>query len=185
MVRGAYRVMARVGAQQLSLRQVAKEVGVSAALFIYHFGSKDNLLLETMRWALAGTVRRIEERLAGIDDPRRALKALLDAVFVDANANRDFHLIYLDLVQYAVRNPSFGGLTELLREHINGSYAFVIRMGVRAGTFQVTDVELAAARSRALIEGRFIQWLQEPDWQQTYGSLRQEAYTELLNLLDG
>jgi AcrR family transcriptional regulator len=183
LIRGTYRVMARVGAQQLSLRQVAKEVDVSAAGLLYHFGSKDNLLLETMRWALAGTVRRIEAELQGIDDPEQALSALIGAVFVSPQANRDFHLVYLDLVQYALRNKSFVGLTELLREHINGSYAFVIQQGADRGVFKVGDVDVAASRARAIVEGGFIQWLQDPGWRRTHAALRDECHRVLLTVL--
>jgi len=35
------------------------ELDVSPALIGYHFKSRDALVMETMRWALTGTVRRI------------------------------------------------------------------------------------------------------------------------------
>lgn len=183
LVRGTYQAMARVGTQQLSLRAIAKELGVSPALLVYHFGSRDNLLVETMHWALAGTVRRIQRHIADIDDPELALAALMDAVFVDARANRDFHLIYMDLVQYAVRQESFTALAELLRQHINGSYAAVIGQGVAAGVWEVDDVDLAARRARAVVEGGFLQWLQQDDWEQTHASLQRECHEALLMLL--
>lgn len=183
LVQGTYRLMARVGAQQLSLRRIAKELNVSPPLIVYHFGSRENLLVETMHWALAGTVRRIRGRVAGITDPEQALAALMDAVFVGPRENRDFHLIYMDLVQYAIREPSFTGLTELLREHINGSYAAVIADGVRAGVFEVDDVDLAARRARALVEGEFLQWIQTEDWQESHAALRDECHEALLRLI--
>jgi AcrR family transcriptional regulator len=183
IVRSTYHVMARVGTQQLSLRQVAKEAKVSPQLLIYYFRTKENLLLQTMRWALAGTVRRIEENLTGITDPYVALERLLDAVFVNAKANRDFQLVYLDLVQYAERHASFGGLAELLRAHINGSYALVVGHGVEQGVFTVDDVDLAARRARAIVEGSSLQWLQDPNWQTTHGKLRDECHAALLELL--
>ena len=71
LVRGTYAAMARVGTQQISLRGIARELGVSPALLVYHFGSKDKLLIETMHWALAGTVRRIQRQIAGVEDPDR------------------------------------------------------------------------------------------------------------------
>jgi AcrR family transcriptional regulator len=183
LVRGTYRAMARAGTQQLSLRDIAKELGVSPALLVYHFGSKDNLLVETMHWALAGSVGRIERRMAGIEDPLEALAAILDAVFVGARANRDFYLIYLDLVQYAVRHESFTTLAALLRQHINDSYAAVIRRGVDAGLFETADVDLAARQVRAIVEGGFMQWLQEDDWEQTHAALQRDCHAAVLRLL--
>lgn len=182
-MRGTYGAIARLGTQQVSLRGIAKELGVSPALLIYHFGSKDNLLIETMHWALAGSVRRLQRQIAGIADPQEALRVSLSAVFVDARANRAFYLIYLDLVQYAVRHESFTQLAALLREHIDDSYATVIRQGVAAGVFEVHDVALAARQVRALVEGAFLQWLQTDDWEQTHAALQRDCYEAALRLL--
>jgi AcrR family transcriptional regulator len=183
IIRGTYGAMARVGTQQLSLRRIAKELEVSPALLVYHFGSRDDLLLETMHWALAGTVRRIKRKIEGIEDPEEAFAVLIDAVFVSPEENRDFHLIYMDLVQYAVRMESFTGLAQLLREHINDTYAAVIRLGVEGGAFHVEDVDVAARTVRAIVEGGFLQWLQEEDWRESHGELQRECEAALLVLL--
>ena len=183
LVRGTYRAMARSGTQQLSLRAIAKELDVSPALLVYHFGSRDNLLVETMHWALSTSVRRIERRIAGIEDPHVALAAILDAVFVGPKANRDFYLIYMDLVQYAVRHESFTELATLLRQHIDGSYAVVIRLGVEAGVFEAPDLDLAARQVRSIVDGGFIQWLQEDDWEQTHAALQRDCHAAVLKLL--
>jgi AcrR family transcriptional regulator len=183
LVRGTYAAMAQQGAQQISLRGIAKELGVSPALLVYHFGSKDRLLIETMHWALSTAVRRIQRAIEGIEDPREKLAALLDAVFVNPRANRDYHLIYMDLVQYAVRNSWFGPLTALLHRHINDTYALVIRQGVEAGVFQAADVDLAAQHVRAIVEGGFLQWLQTDDWEQTHAALQRDCHEAILRLL--
>lgn len=183
IVRGTYQAMAEFGTQQLSLRRIAGELGVSPALLVYHFGSRDNLLIETMHWALAGTVRRIRGKVDGIEDPEEALTALMDAVFVSPRENRDFHLIYMDLVQYAVRQETFSKLTALLHEHINGSYARVISQGVGSGVFHADDIELAARRARAIVEGGFLQWLQEEGWEETHAALQRDCHEALLLLL--
>lgn len=183
LVRGTYAAMAQGGAQQISLRGIAKELGVSPALLVYHFGSKDQLLIETMHWALGAAVRRIQRAIDGVDDPQEALAALLDAVFVDARANRDYHLIYMDLVQYAVRNEWFGPLSALLHRHINDTYALVIRQGVQAGAFEAADVDVAAQHVRAIVEGGFLQWLQTDDWEQTHAALQRDCHEAILRLL--
>jgi AcrR family transcriptional regulator len=182
IIRGTYEAMARIGTQQLSLRRIAKELDVSPALLAYHFGTRDALLIATLHWALAGTVRRIKRHIDGITDPLEALSALMDAVFVDPQKNRDFHLIYMDLVQYSVRQESYQQLAGLLREHIDGSYAAVIQQGVDAGVFEVDDVDLAARRARSLVEGSFFQWLQDDDWQRTHRALRNDCHQSLLLL---
>ncbi|CAN7680336.1 TetR/AcrR family transcriptional regulator [Neorhizobium sp. LjRoot104] len=182
IIRGTYRAMATIGTQQLSLRRIAKELDVSPALIGYHFKSRDALVMETMRWALAGTVRRIARKVASIDDARAAFSALMDGVFLGPKPSRDFHLIYLDLVQYSTRESTFVELADLLRTHIDGTYASVIRQGVQAGLFEVDDIAVAARRARAVVEGSFIQWLQDTDWENSYRALREDCEGTLLKL---
>ena len=182
IIRGTYKAMATIGTQQLSLRRIAKELDVSPALIGYHFKSRDALVMETMRWALAGTVRRISRKVADSQDPRGAFSALMDGVFLGPKPSRDFHLIYLDLVQYSTRESTFVELADLLRTHIDGTYASVIQQGVKAGLFGAEDIAVAAKRARAVVEGSFIQWLQDKDWEHSYGALREECEAALLRL---
>ena len=182
LVRSAYRVIARQGGHRLSLQDIATEAGVSKGLVLYHFKSKERLFLMTMRWALARTARRIRERIAGISDPRQVLTALVDAVFVDPDRNHEFTLLYLDLVEHAARVPSFGELSTMTREIINGLYAEVIAAGAAGGVFDVDDIDEAAAAMRAHIEGTLLTWLQD-DWKTTHARYRDRCEAGLVRLL--
>jgi AcrR family transcriptional regulator len=182
LVRSAYRVIARQGGHRLSLQDIADEAGVSKGLLLYHFKSKDRLFLATMRWALARTDRRIRERISGITEPRQVVTALVDAVFVDPVKNHEFTLLYLDLVEHAARVPSFGELSTMTREIINGLYAEVISDGVADQVFAVDDVDEAAAAMRAYIEGTLLTWLQD-DWRTTHPRYRARCEAGLLRLL--
>lgn len=182
LVRSAYQVIARQGGHRLSLQDIADEAGVSKGLVLYHFKSKDRLFLTTMRWALARTARRIRDRTAGVADSRQVLTALVDAVFVDPDKNHEFTLLYLDLVEHAARVPSFGELSEMTRDIINGLYAEVISAGVADGVFSVDDIDEAAGAMRAYIEGTLLTWLQS-DWRSTHELYRRRCETGLLRLL--
>jgi AcrR family transcriptional regulator len=183
LVRSTYRVMARRGSHRLSLQDVADEAGVSKGLLLYHFKTKDNLLVATMRWALGRTSERIRRGIEGAPDARAALKALTDAVFVSPQLNRDFHLFYLDLVEHAARVEAYGALPQLLREEINGLYAQIIQRGIDEGVFDVTDAHAAASVMRAQIEGTFLQWMQDDDWKGSHGRYRDDCHQALERLL--
>jgi TetR/AcrR family fatty acid metabolism transcriptional regulator len=183
IIRSAYRTMARSGSHRMSLQDIADEAGVSKALLLYHFGSKDALLFAAMKWALERTEERIRGRLEVFDEPRRQLAALLDAVFVEPGANRDFYLFYLDLVEHVGRVPSFEPLSTMLDQTVNGLFAEVIEKGVRDGVFEVSDIEVAARNMRALIDGTFLQWIQSDDWAANHASWKEECRRGLLRLL--
>lgn len=183
IIRSAYRMMANRGSHRMSLQDIADEAGVSKALLLYHFGTKDALLYAAMRWALEGTAQRIRERLRSSNNPRQAITALIDAIFIDAEANRDFYLFYIDLVEHVGRDPSFGSLSTLLSDIINGLYAEVIADGARAGVFVIDDIDIAARNMRSVIEGTFLQWIQTEDWRENHTAWKGHCGDAVLLLL--
>src|SRR5690625_490208 len=184
LISSAYRVITRQGVHRTSLQDIAEDAGVSKGLLVYHFKSKDVVLITTMRWALQGTADRIRTRLSEADgDARHAVHALVDAVCVGPDLNREFYLLYLDLVEHSARAPSCSELAPLTREIISGLYGEILREGVASGAFVIDDVEEAATRMRAYIDGIFLTWLQEEDWRGTYARYRQMCQNGLLQLL--
>ena len=183
LVRSAYQVITRQGSHRLSLQDVADEAGVSKGMVLYYFKSKEHLFLVTMRWALERTEARIRRRIAGVDDPHEVIAALIDAVFVGPEQNRDFYLLYLDLIEHAARVPSFGRLSGMAHGIINGLYEEVIRDGMARGGFGVEDPVAAAAAMRALIEGTFLGWLQRDDWRAAHAEFKALCHRSLLTLL--
>ncbi|HKX75954.1 MAG TPA: TetR/AcrR family transcriptional regulator [Acidimicrobiia bacterium] len=183
IIRSAYRMMADRGSHRLTLLDIAQSAGVSKALLLYHFGTKDALLHAAMEWALQRTADRIRQRLQPTTSGSEAISALFDAVFVDPEANRAFYLFYLDLVEHAARVPRFGGLSGMLTEIINGLYAEVIEAGMKDGSFPVGDPQLVARHMRALIEGTFVQWLQTDDWQLSHRLWRDDCQDAIVKLL--
>jgi AcrR family transcriptional regulator len=175
--------MARRGSHRISLQDVADEAGVSKALLLYHFGTKDALLFSAMKWALERTAQRIREKLEPGGSPNEQIAALIDAVFIEPEANRDFYLFYLDLIEHAGRAPGFGGLSTMLEEIINGLYREVIASGVQDGKFKVADPDVAARHMRALIEGTFLQWIQTGDWMDNHHLWKEQCQQALLRLL--
>ena len=127
--------------------------------------------------------RHVREADARQHDAVTSLSALLDAVFVSPEENRDFYLVYLDLIQNSVRHSTFSGLAEVVRAHINGSYAVVIAAGVESGEFQVADVASAAREARSLVDGHVVQWLQRDDWRESHLLLHDDCLDSLRRLL--
>lgn len=183
IIRSAYRTMARYGSHRMSLQDVADEAGVSKALLLYHFGTKDALLLAAMKWAVERTDERIRGRLESGGSAEEQISALVDAIFIDPEANRLFYMFYLDLIEHAGRVPSFGELSEMLTRIINGLYGEVIARGVEEGVFDVPDVDVAARDMRALIEGTFLQWIQTDDWRESHQAWKEHCREGLLRLL--
>lgn len=163
LVRAAYRLIASKGIERTTLQDITDAAGVSKALAVYYFKTKENLLLAAIRWVLG----RVAERMTGVVDsvqkPQEKVQAMVDAIFVDPRRNRDFYLAYTALIGEAARNERFNELNVTFRSIMNATYADLIRSG-EGTVFTVDSVEEAAMGVRALIDGLFLQWLEESDW---------------------
>jgi AcrR family transcriptional regulator len=182
LVREAYHLIGSKGMQRMSLQDVADAAGVSKALVLYHFRTKEELVLTTMRWVLDEVARRTSAAIESAETPAEKVRVLVDAIFVDPRRNRTFYLAYTDLIAHAVRNERFTELNEAFREIVNRQYAEVVAAG--SGTsFRELDPEEAAIAVRALIDGHFLQWLEEQDWEGTHRLYQERCARAILEYL--
>jgi AcrR family transcriptional regulator len=183
LIRSTYRLIGEHGVHRASLREIAREAGMSKGLIPYYFKTKENLVLATMRWALSETAGRIRRAMAAARTPEEKIVAMVDAIFIEPEANRRFHVAYLDLVGYAARKRAYMELWASFEGIINALNADVIEAGVDQGAFVVEDVDEAAMALRALVDGLFLQWLQEDDWRGQHSRYRDVCKREALQLL--
>jgi len=185
LIRSTYRVIGKKGARRLSLQHVADEAAVSKGLVLYYFKTKEGLILATMRWVLSRVALRIREAIAGAGFGKERILAMIDAIFVSPESNRQFYLTYLDLLEYGARSEKFGELSVAFQTIVNGLYAEVIATAAQEAGIEMdeTAVREAASVVRAIIDGLFLQWLQERDGQSTHLHYREQCKRAILQYL--
>jgi TetR/AcrR family transcriptional regulator, transcriptional repressor of bet genes len=78
ILRAAYDVASRAGLDAATVRRVAAEAGLSSGLVLFHFTSKEQLLIALLDYVLATTtVLHVTEDIAGVAAPLDRLLALL------------------------------------------------------------------------------------------------------------
>jgi AcrR family transcriptional regulator len=183
LIRRTYRLMGAKGADRLTLQDVADAARVSKAVIVYYFKTKENLVLTTMRWVLSQVVERIRQALTGAATAEEKVTAMIDAIFIDPKRNRNFYLAYLNLIDQAARHRRFNELSTTFRSIVDGQYAEVVEAGIAEGTFRQHDAQQAAMVVRAIVDGLFLQWLQERDWQQLHGTYKEVCRQAILAYL--
>jgi TetR/AcrR family transcriptional regulator, fatty acid metabolism regulator protein len=168
LIRSAYRLFSEKGVHRVSLDEIAVGAGLSKGLVLYYFKTKENLVLATMRWALDVTAERVQQAMAKATTPNGKVLAMIDGIWTGAKTNRRFYLLYLDLAGHAARVQHFTELSATFHAVVNALYVEVIVQGVAEGAFAVEDPEEGAVALRAIIDGLFLQWLQEADWERLH-----------------
>jgi TetR/AcrR family transcriptional regulator, fatty acid metabolism regulator protein len=182
LLRLAYRLMATKGMHRMTLQDVADAAGMSKANVVYHYKTKEDLVLRAMQWVLERVSARIVEATSSATGRDAKIRAMIDAIFVDPQRNRNFYVVYAELIAHSSRNGRFAELNSWFREIVTGQYAAVI--GSTTGRSKKSAAE-AAMVVRALIDGLFLQWLEEPDWEARHAEYKNLCVRSILASLDG
>lgn len=78
IIAAAYEIAATKGLHAVTIRDVAARADMSTGLVLFHFKSKDLLILELLDWVLATTTTlQVARQITAIDSPLERLVALL------------------------------------------------------------------------------------------------------------
>ena len=159
MLRAALEVIADRGYADTRIADVAERIGISPALVIYYFKTKDQLLTEAIRYLdniwyadgqrrmseLPSAAQRIEEIVA--------MSCLPEA---DTEPRSSWRL-WLDFWALAACNAEVAGLRKRDDERWREMIGSVVRTGQEAGEFRVVDPDNFAILLCSLLDGLAIQ----------------------------
>ena len=78
ILRTAARIFAEKGYHQASIRDIARETGVSLSGLYYYFDSKEELLFLIQDHAFGTLLANVERLLQGVDEPLRRLRIVME-----------------------------------------------------------------------------------------------------------
>jgi AcrR family transcriptional regulator len=166
---------------RMTLQDVADGAGMSKANVVYHYKTKENLVLTTMQWVLDRVAARVVEATAIAVGRDEKIRAMIDAIFVDPQRNRDFYVVYTELIAHSSRDGRFAELNGWFREIVTGQYADVIRSTDGRSHEGVAEQAMVV---RALIDGLFLQWLEEPGWKRRHAAYKDLCVRSIIASLD-
>jgi AcrR family transcriptional regulator len=149
LVAAAARVIARSGYDAATVRDVAREAGVSTGVIAYYFEGKDDLFAHVLREASRAFRERLASARDGAGTPRARLLALAEAATpADDDAVRA-HALWIDFWARAARDPALADLTVRLYDGWRSEIAAAVREGQHAGAFRRDADPEAFARGYA------------------------------------
>ncbi|MFC5814356.1 TetR/AcrR family transcriptional regulator [Nonomuraea harbinensis] len=155
------RVVRRDGLEQASVRNVAREAGLSMGSLRHYFASQSELMV----FAFRTVVERIELRLAGLEpesDPRRRAQRILSELLPLDEGRRAENEVWLAFTSRAMVDPALRAL--------RGEGYDALRAGCRtliadlsAAGLAPADVPAETDRLHALLDGLAVHAAMRPD----------------------
>ena len=159
MLRAALDVISERGFADTRIADIAERIGISPALVIYYFKTKDQLLTEAIRhyedtWYAVGQRR--------MDKLPTAAERLEEFVAMNLLPDPDPHLegnwqLWLDFWAQAARNPDVASTRRQYDERWRNVIVSLVRAGQAAGEFSDIDPVPFSIFVSALLDGMTIQ----------------------------
>ena len=146
----ALRLFARHGYAAVSMRQIAKEVGVQAGALYNYTPDKQSLLFDLMKGHM--------DALLAAWSAQPAAAGPLDALEQFTRFHIRFHSsrpdeVFISYMELRNLNPENFVQIETLRRRYEDALADILRNGVASGAFTVPDPKVAAMAVIAMITG--------------------------------
>jgi len=160
LLRAAIGQIEERGVAAVRIADVASTLGVSNALVLYHFSTKEKLVAAAFTYAAEDDLAQLRKLLG-----RRttALRRLRSAVrwYAPTGQAKGWRL-WIEGWAVALREPTLQEVTRDLDKQWKAAIAEVIAEGVTAGEFRCPDPAASALRLTALLDGLAVQLTSYP-----------------------
>ena len=115
------------GMGQVTIGEIARRAGVSAALAHHYFGGKDQLLLATMRHLLSELAEEIQGRLAAATTPQERLSTVIRSNFAPGQFRPAVISAWLAFYVQAQNDPAARRLLRIYRRRLESNLLHALR----------------------------------------------------------
>ncbi|MFC9279747.1 TetR/AcrR family transcriptional regulator [Streptomyces collinus] len=160
MLRAAVGQIEARGVAAVRIADVASALGVSNALVLYHFSTKEKLVAAAFAHAAEGDLARLRAMLGRRTSALRRLRAAV-RWYAPTGQAKGWRL-WIEGWAVALREPALREVTRDLDRQWKAAIAAVLAEGVAAGEFTCADPAEAALRLTALLDGLAVQLTSYP-----------------------
>jgi AcrR family transcriptional regulator len=153
LAEAVWTVIRRDGLQRASVRNVAREAGLSMGSLRHYFATQSELLCFAMH-LVGDRARERVRRLPPATDPRQAAEQLLHQLVPLDDERRAESEVWLAFTGAALADPEQRAIHAQIHDQIRGACASALTLLADAGqTADGLDLSLEAARLHALVDG--------------------------------
>jgi AcrR family transcriptional regulator len=130
------------GYEAMTLRMLARNVGLESGSLYYHIKDKQDFLFRLLKEIIEGNLAMMDEKLRGIEDPEDRMRAFIGFFITNQWEKKQESFIVSSEVR-SLNAENYQAITALSRAY-RDRVEEIIRKGVAGGKFRVTNVSVAA-----------------------------------------
>jgi AcrR family transcriptional regulator len=159
MLRAALAVIGERGYPDTRIADVAERIGISPALVIYYFKTKDQLLTEAIRYSEDTWYAASQRRMGALTTAQARIEEIVAmSCLFEADPEPGISwAIWLDFWAQAARNGEVGALRQKSDERWRQTIAGLVRAGQQSGEFREVNADDFAITLSALLDGFAVQ----------------------------
>jgi AcrR family transcriptional regulator len=159
LLAAAAKVIQERGFADTRLSDVAREAGISPALVVYYFETRERLMVEALRYSEETFAEAVAARLEELGTARERLHELIQLTCTDRPTPQmpSGWGLWFDLWAQAARHPDAARYRADFDARWRERVADTVRQGVAEGDFVATDPDRFAQLLTALLDGLAVQ----------------------------
>lgn len=151
LIHAAIEMIGEQGSLDVSVKEIAKQAGMSSALAFHYFGGKDEMIIETMRHLLREFSTSVVNRLNLSGEALERLDALICASFSEDQFERKTVAAWLVFYLKAYSSPQAARLLSVYTSRLKSNLVFAFKQ-----VLPEDEAVEAANGLGALIDGLYI-----------------------------
>lgn len=159
LTRAAYKVVGQKGYYDFTIRDIAREAGLSTGLVHYYFKNKEDLLLNLLKEINKNMLVILNRSISTADDPRDKLSIFMKQAFDLVENEKDYFYIVIDFWTQVNKNDRMKRANIKLFKSYRDEVSKILKEGVDRGVFVKMDVEFTSAVIISIIQGLIIQYV--------------------------
>ena len=159
LTRAAYKVVGQKGYYDFTIRDIAREAGLSTGLVHYYFKNKEDLLLTLLKEMNSNLKYFLNKSLTVLSDPRDKLLTFCDQAFDLVDKEKAYFHVLIDFWARINHDARIRQANVKLFQSYRDEISSIIEEGIAKGVFAAMDVKITAVIIISLIQGTIIQYV--------------------------
>jgi AcrR family transcriptional regulator len=159
LTRAAYKVVGQKGYYDFTVRDIAREAGLSTGLVHYYFKNKEDLLLNLLKEINRNMTIILNKNIIKSDDPREKLNIFMNQAFDLVKNEKDYFYIVIDFWTQVNKNERMKRANIKLFKSYRDEITKILKEGMDKGVFMKMDPDYTAAVIISIIQGLIIQYV--------------------------